>query len=75
MKVKDPYCPKCGGPITGLIETVYVRACVDADLEYAGESEVFWDTQSTLYDDDGCLIVQCASRHEWATLPKEPNDV
>ena len=72
MKIVPETCPTCGDDVVAVIESVqcltYVYREEDGtfDWDSAMASEVFWDTSEVIEDDDGCVRVQCASKHEWS---------
>jgi hypothetical protein len=70
MTFDVPRCPTCGGRARALSERVSVNAALTYDRErhaydYAGESEVFWDTQETEHDPDGRVELWCSRGHAW----------
>jgi len=70
MRFDVPRCPTCGGRTRALSERVSVNATLTYDREtraydYAGDSDVFWDTQETEHDPDGRVELWCSRGHSW----------
>jgi hypothetical protein len=80
MKLHAPFCPECGLPACGTVERLSgvaefdVPAGPDTDVEYGGWTEVWWDDQRTILQDDSkpegsdnLPIVCCTEGHDWPT--------
>ncbi len=75
-------CPNCGEPAKGTVETFFGLALLifddDGHAEYAGQTEIDWNNQTTLKDDAGRALLECHTGHRWPalcenqTFPKEP---
>lgn len=70
MKIQNPKCPTCGHVAKGILESLYCLAGIacaeDGTAEYAGESEVFWDSQTPV-DDPGGITLECVNDHRWTS--------
>ena len=65
-------CPRCGGEPTDIEESVLANAHItkqgDGSFDYAGESEICWDSQKADKDGEGRISVICGNcRHTWRT--------
>jgi hypothetical protein len=73
MRWEVEVCPECGEPAKILLEEVFVGARLYLSepgvYEYAGESEVYWDTQEPVKDEEGCHRLECPNFHRWLTKP------
>jgi len=75
----DPWkCPECGDAAKGTLETVPGLALLiidpDGAADYAGETEMDWDGQRTILDNEGRATLQCPSGHQWqASVREEPD--
>lgn len=62
-------CPICHQPAEGTLETVFGLALLQFDdhgkAEYAGETQIDWNTQVTCRDRDGKVTLQCPEGHRW----------
>jgi hypothetical protein len=70
MRFEPIKCPTCGGSATGTLEVLTgVALFTDPDeagqVDYAGETEVDWDTQRTLTDEFDRVTLVCSQGHEW----------
>lgn len=70
MKLGSPICPQCGCKASALLEQVMVLAQLQepddsGETEYAGESDVEWDTQYPARDEDGIVTLMCENKHQW----------
>lgn len=77
MIFETPTCPECGLPAYGTVEHIPGVALLaeDAtpgtDVEWAGETKVEWDGQTTESDAEGRVLLTCRSGHEWWSKVKE----
>jgi hypothetical protein len=71
MKFAPATCPDCGSDPQGIIETLQGLALLgepDADgIDYAGETEVWWDSQVAITDALG-LVTLSDGVHEWQAV-------
>jgi hypothetical protein len=71
MKFGTPNCPECGKPVTGTLESVQGTAEVvqneDGSFDWGGNTEICWDSQETVHDDEGLVTASCEDHHEWQT--------
>jgi len=69
MKFATPRCPTCQQLAAGTLESISGRADLnveeDGSADYSGHTEVFWDEQKTVMDDDGRVTLACPDGHEW----------
>ena len=78
MKWEQQVCPTCGEPAKARAELVasQVSLLFNPDTEeyaFAGESEVIWDAQEPVVQEEGKENLWCANGHGWWTRPiKEP---
>ena len=66
----DPWkCPECGDPAEGTVEMLVGLAELnfneDGEAEYGGYTEMWWDGQTTVLDDNGRATLRCPQGHEW----------
>ena len=66
----DPWkCPECDQPAKGTLETIPGIALLlfdeYGDAEYLGETDVCWDGQTAVRDQEGRVTLICADGHEW----------
>lgn len=72
-----PVCPECGLPAYGAVERIPGVALLaevpgpGKDVEWAGETKVEWDGQTTETDADGRVLLTCRSCHEWWSKVEE----
>jgi hypothetical protein len=70
MKFETMNCPECGERADGLLEVLHCRATIteqeDGTIEYAGESEMFWEEQRPVQDGE-LFTLLCHNGHEWKT--------
>lgn len=68
MRFKPSKCPECGEPPEGMREKLYGLALLtgsdELGFDYAGETEVDWDSQETVVE-GGLVTLQCANAHAW----------
>ncbi len=80
MKLRTPKCPECGLPAKGTLENLLGIARLsdiepDGACEYAGDTEIIWDTQRTLGEGDKMMLV-CHEGHNWESeMVDEPPNV
>lgn len=64
-------CPECGAKPESILENVMAAAQLMMDdsgnFDYAGESNVHWDTQQVQQNGNKQCQLQCANFHEWYT--------
>jgi hypothetical protein len=63
MKLVTPSCPKCGSPAHGTVENILGTAVIniedDGTFEYAGDTDMHWDTQETITNEKGHITLTC----------------
>jgi hypothetical protein len=68
-------CPQCGQSAAGTVETVPGLALLTIDesgqAEYAGETTIDWNGQTSCRDQSGKAILECPDGHQW---PAERDD-
>lgn len=82
MKFDPIKCPKCREHARGTVDLVYGVATFtspdeNGEVAYAGETEIFWDSQETLTDTnangDPCgIFLSCPNGHEWTAKEVSP---
>lgn len=69
MKYEPDKCPECGGEPVGTVESLLGLAGLMPDdqggYEYSGYTDVWWDDQRTVVDDQGRVALQCEAHHQW----------
>lgn len=73
MKFGTMKCPECGKQASGTLETVTGRAEFDepdedGNVEYSGETQIFWDRQMTVTEIKNEIeyaTLLCHGGHEW----------
>lgn len=73
MKFGTMKCPECGEQAAGTLETVTGRAEFDepdedGNVEYSGETQIFWDGQMTVTKIENEIeyaTLLCHEGHEW----------
>lgn len=73
MKFETMKCPECGKQASGTLETVTGRAEFDepdedGNVEYSGETTVFWDGQLTvteIVENIEHATLLCSNGHDW----------
>lgn len=62
-------CPICHQAAEGTLETVFGLALIkfddDDQAEYAGETQIDWNSQITCLNRDGKVMLQCPEGHRW----------
>jgi hypothetical protein len=63
-------CPTCGELPRGTVEKLMGCAELmepdeDGQMEYSGTTDIWWDEQHTLTDDDGTVCLCCLNGHDW----------
>jgi len=74
MRFEKPRCPVCGEEPASILEMLLAHAWVSkADAhegeplwDYAGESDILWDTQEPL-EREGKVRLYCSAGHDWET--------
>lgn len=79
MRFRPRKCPLCGQEAKGVLETIPGVALLafadDGDAQYAGETDVCWDDQTTVRDCQGRPTLVCSDGHQWlATLDGVTSD-
>lgn len=71
FKFEIKKCPQCGHAPVSILESVLCDAFINEDYEggfdYAGESEIAWDTQETQIDSELRCYLMCPQKHTWYT--------
>ena len=72
MKLRTPNNPKSGLPAIGTVDRITARAYFaagndDGDVQYDGNCDVNWDSQSPVRDDTGRILVFDEDGDEWFT--------
>lgn len=73
MKFATMTCPECGEPAAGSLETIQGRAEFtepdeNGHVDYAGETEMFWDTQEMMIkttEGKEYVALLCHNGHDW----------
>lgn len=69
MRFAHRLCPKCKTLAKGTVELIQCVALLNFDeagnAEYAGESDMAWDTQETMTDRTGRVKLTCDNGHDW----------
>lgn len=72
MRFEPPTCPACGEQAKGVLETIPGIALLlfdeSGDAQYAGETDVRWDSQSAVRDRLGHVTLLCPDGHQWPAL-------
>ena len=73
MRITPARCPTCGEPAVSILESLLADAQVSYDqaagaFDYTDDSDVAWDTQEPLLDDNGLATVKCANFHQWQAV-------
>lgn len=78
MKFDRPRCPECGEWARGTCELVPALALLDftqdGEAEYQGETEMDWDGQTTLHDQEGRATLECRNCHRWPARLTQDDD-
>ena len=68
MKFSIPKCPTCGEFAQGTDERLTGLALLvfddDGEANYAGETKIDWDNQTTIFE-DGKARLWCHNGHTW----------
>lgn len=71
FKLKTPKCPECGEIAHQVEETLMTKASIDENedgtFDYAGDSEVDWDSQEPARDGSGNVTLFCECGTSWAS--------
>jgi len=82
MRFNPWMCPQCGQAAKGTLDTIPGVALLTFDehgnAEYFGQTDVCWDNQTSVVDDQGRVKLLCPDGHQWpatcsATIPADPN--
>ena len=69
MRLNPPTCPVCGQIARGTVEIIPGLALLSFDesgeADYAGETQVHWDGQTTDRDNQGRVRLICSAGHDW----------
>jgi hypothetical protein len=70
MKLEPLHCPECGEPARYTCDTIPGYAILtepdgNGNVEYIGETKVFWDGQTSNRNADGQIEVSCRDWHTW----------
>jgi len=72
MRFETATCPSCGQLAKGLLETIPGIALLLFDecggAQYAGGTDVCWDGQSTIRDENGRVTLLCPEGHWWSAV-------
>jgi len=77
MKFDPIHCPECGELAKGTVDLVPGLALLtdpddDGQVDYEGETEIAWDCQETIQDEEGKFKLECSNVHNWfASLVKD----
>ncbi len=75
MRFNPSKCPQCGQLAKGTLETIPGLALLmfdeDGNAEYAGGTDVCWDGQQTIRDEQGRVRLMCPDGHEWPAVTGE----
>ncbi len=89
MKLTITKCPKCTEVVTGMVDLIPGNANLDTpkrgETDYAGETDVDWDSQSngldialrivgTVENLNEFALVQCYQGHIWITGIKRQSE-
>jgi hypothetical protein len=77
----DFTCPDCGVAAQGIQETIpgvalFGEPILHGDLvqvDYFGETEVDWDNQRSIIDDQCRMSLVCNNGHRWWASPEDSN--
>jgi hypothetical protein len=73
MKLSKPICPECHGRAVGTCDLIPGTAFFASvpkrgqNVDYAGETEMSWDGQKTITNEQGESQVTCDNWHTWFT--------
>ena len=67
----DPWkCPQCDKPAEGMLEMVLGIAGLMLDTEgsaeYDGGTDVRWDSQTPVRNQEGRVTLECQEGHQWS---------
>ena len=78
MRFEPWRCENCGETATGTVETVPGVALVlfdeEGNAEYAGETRISWNDQTSLIDVHGRVTLECPNGHQWQARATEMPD-
>lgn len=79
MRFEPSNCLTCGQQAKGVLETVPGVALLlfdeSGDAQYAGETDVCWDSQSSVRDRSGRVTLVCPDGHQWSAVVDDTVDV
>lgn len=69
MRFNPIECPECGKTARGTLEHLSGVALLgvyeDGTADYEGDTEVFWDEQRSVQDEQGRVTLVCSNGHDW----------
>jgi len=72
MRFSPWKCPECSEAAKGTLETIAGLALLmfddDGHAEYAGETELDWNSQITRHDEAGNALLECPAGHQWPAV-------
>ena len=72
MRFNPWKCPECSQPAAGTVEIIHGLALLlfdeRGDADYAGETKVSWDSQTSLLDARGRITLKCRNGHQWQAI-------
>ena len=76
MRFDPSHCPECGELPRGTCDMIPGIALVsfnddNREAEFAGETDVLWDSQETPANADGLIDVTCPNGHVWQAKLEE----
>ena len=75
MRFSPWKCPECGQAARGTSETITGLALLmfddDGQAEYAGETELDWNSQVTRHDEAGNDLLECPAGHRWPAVRED----
>ena len=78
MRIQPCNCPACGQQAKGVLETIPGIAMLlfdeDDVAQYAGETDVCWDSQTTVRDEESRVTLVCPNAHQWPAVMDETVD-
>ena len=78
MRFEPSNCPACGQQTSGVLETISGIALLlfdeDGTAQYAGETDVCWNSQTTERDRYDRVTLVCPGGHQWPAVTDEVTD-
>lgn len=69
MKFIPARCPECDATPTGTVEEVKGQALLMSNgsggYEYTSETEMWWDSQKSVTDNQDHVLLVCGESHDW----------